>query len=225
MQLRERFVEQGASTIGDAELVALIFGTGAGGRSSMAIAAGLLERFDGLAGLARAEVADVAGEPGVGPVRAIKLLAALDLGRRSVRAEAVRPIVRSAEDAWERLRPALAGLGDEELHAIYLDRRHQVVGQRRLTRGTDGFTVVDPRQVFRPAVGMGACAVIIAHNHPSGDPTPSAQDRDVTRRVAAAGKVLGIVLLDHLVIGGNAFVSLAAEGILPRWCEEPVVMA
>lgn len=95
------------------------------------------------------------------------------------------------------------------------------MAHRRLTHGSDAFTVVEPRQVFRYAVGLGASAVILAHNHPSGDPTPSAQDREVTTRVARAGALLGLPLLDHLVAGDGAWVSLAAEGLLPTWGPPP----
>jgi DNA repair protein RadC len=219
---RERYAHDGPQTFGDADLIALVLGTGTPGRSPNAIAAALLERFEGLGGLTRAQVPEIAQVPGVGPVRAIRLHAALEAGRRSLRAAAVleRP-VSTAHDAWTALGPPLQGLPDEELHALYLDRRRRPLARRRLTQGSDAFTVVDPRQVFRPAIGLAASAVILAHNHPSGDPTPSPQDRDVTRRVAAAGKVLGIALLDHLVVGAIGYCSLAEEGALPPWHDEP----
>ena len=111
----------------------------------------------------------------------------------------------------------MRGLVQEQLHALYLDRRRYPVALRRLTQGSDRYTVVDPRQIFRTAMGVGASAVILAHNHPSGDPAPSEQDCHVTERVARAGETLDIVLLDHLVVGHRGYRSMAEEGLLPQW--------
>jgi DNA repair protein RadC len=215
---RERYSHHGATRFGDAELLALIIGTGTAGLSALEIGAALLSRYGGVAALASAQVADLQRQPGLGLARAVRVHAALALGRRSldVSGDPTQP-VRSPDDAHAQLGPGLRALPDEELHALYLDRRHRPRARRMLTRGSDGFTVVDPRQVFRPAVSLGASAVVLAHNHPSGDPTPSAQDREVTRRVAAAGRILGIALLDHLVIGDTDYVSLAEWGELPAW--------
>lgn len=195
----------------------MLLGSGVAGRSVLAIAGQLLDSFGGLSGLARAEPAELLAVPGVGLARAVRLHAALEAGRRATRGQAERPDpVRAPDDAVSWLAPALRGLPHEELHALYLDRRHRPLALRCLTRGSDGLTVVDPRQVFRPAVGLGAAAVVLAHNHPSGDPTPSTMDREVTRRTVKAGEVLGVSLIDHLVIGGSDWVSLAAEGVVPR---------
>jgi DNA repair protein RadC len=119
----------------------------------------------------------------------------------------------------------LRALEHEELHALYLDRRNRPMAVRALTRGSDAFTIVDPRQVFRPAVRLGALAVILAHNHPSGDPSPSPADLEVTRRVDRAGKVLGIRLLDHLVITAGAETSIAERGVLEAWSPAPITTA
>ena len=221
MRARERYATGGPAAFGEAELVALIVGTGVGGRSTLEIAGGLLDRFGGLHGLAHAHPVELEAVDGVGPARAIRLHAALELGRRAARPLPPRGTVLTAIEAYRELGPGLDGLEVEELHAMYLDRRRKVLAVHALTRGSDGFTVVDPRQIYRPAIGLGASAVIVAHNHPSGDPTPSEMDRDVTRRVAHAGKVLGIPLLDHLVIGGGRYVSLAQQGVLPGWSDSP----
>lgn len=217
---RESWLKSGSSAVADAELVALILGTGVTGRSALDVAEGLLGRFGGLWGLTRAETAELELEEGVGPIRAMRLHAALEAGRRSLLPKEVAPVIRTPRDAWRQFAAFMPARRDEELHALYLDRRRRLIARRELTRGSDGFTVVDPRQVFRVAVGLGAHAVILAHNHPSGDPTPSEQDREITRRVAAAGKLLGIALLDHLVIGTEGWASLAQEGLLPQWSQE-----
>lgn len=221
MRRRERYAVEGGEGVGDAELVALVLETGASGRGALQIAAELLERFGGLPGLASRQPHELRDVGGIGLARAVRLHAALTAGRRSYGAGDRELPVTDPAAAFAWLSPALRGLVDEELHALYLDRRRRPVARRCLTRGNDGFTVVDPRQVFRVAVGVGASGVILAHNHPSGDPTPSPQDRDVTSRVAQAGRVLGIPLLDHLVVGGDRYVSLAAEGELPSWSPIP----
>jgi DNA repair protein RadC len=221
MRRRERYLLDGPAGLGDAELLALLLETGAGGRSALAIAADLLDRAGGLHGLARRQPQEWLGIGGVGAARAVRVHAALELGRRALAGGPPHDVVTDAADAYAVLAPSLDGLMDEELHALYLDRRNRPLARRRLTRGSDALTVVEPRQVFRIAVGVGAAAVILAHNHPSGDPTPSAQDREVTDRVARAGSVLGIPLLDHLVVGRGGFVSLgrpwAASGVASPW--------
>ncbi len=217
MGRRERYRVDGPQTFGDAELVALVLGTGSAGRSSLEIAASLLDQFGGLSGLARRQPHELCQVGGVGAERAVRVHAALEIGRRALEPPEPQEPVCSPVHAWRVLAPALTGLQDEELHALYLDRRRRPIARRRLTRGSDAFTVVDPRQVFRVAVGVGASGVILAHNHPSGDPTPSPQDRDITDRVARAGRVLGIPLLDHLVVGAAEWRSLAEEGSLPPW--------
>jgi DNA repair protein RadC len=204
------------------ELLALVIGTGVAGRSSRAIAAELIDSFGSLDGVANAEVAGLQRVPGVGLARAVRVGAALQLGRRLGMVSPTGTRVTTAEQAVAVLGPGLRGLVDEELHALYLDRRARVLAVRTLSRGTDSYTIVDPRQVFRAAVGVGAHSVILAHNHPSGDPEPSVQDVEVTRLVADAGQVLGIAVLDHLVIAGPRFCSLAEQGALPEWHRRPV---
>lgn len=218
MRARERYVHVGPAQFGDAELVGLLLGTGSAQRSALEMGAGLLARFGGLPGLAMAEPRALMEERGVGLARAVRLHAALQAGRRSLRCDEGAPLaVLGPEDAARHLVPGLRGLQVEQLHALYLDRMHRPVALRMLAQGSDRACVVDSRQVFRPAVSIGASAVVLAHNHPSGDPTPSAQDLEVTRRVDRAGRVLGVRLLDHLVVGASSHVSLAERGALQAW--------
>ncbi len=218
MGRRERYRIEGPGGFGDAELVALILGAGIQGRTALEIAAGLLERFGGLGGLHRRQPHELMLEVGIGLERSVRLHAALEAGRRALRApELPDDPVQTPIAALRLLEPGLRGLVDEELHGLFLDRRRRPLALRRLTRGSDAFTVVDPRQVFRIAVGVGASSLILAHNHPSGDPEPSAQDHEVTHQVARAGRILGIQLVDHLVIGAGAFRSLAEAGVLSPW--------
>jgi len=151
-----------------------------------------------------------------------RLVASAELSRRAIHRSQIaqdQPLL-SAHSVVKYLETMTLG-PYETLSAIYLDRRRKPLAFRELSRGSDGFTIVDPRQIYRTAVSLGASAIILAHNHPSGDRTPSEQDRDVTRRVAHAGRVLGIVLLDHIVLGGGGrFTSLAEQGVLPSWSAE-----
>ena len=132
------------------------------------------------------------------------------------------PVVRSPADVYDLLAADMAHLPTEELHGLYLDRRQRLLHRRQLTRGNDRFTIVDPRMVYRVAVELGAASVIVAHNHPSGDPTPSSADAEVTRRLAEAGALLGVPLLDHVVIAAEGHASLAETGLLERWSSPPV---
>lgn len=214
---RERYASTGPDGQGDAELLALVIGTAAGGRSALAIAHALLDRFQGVRGVREAPLAALAGVAGIGPARAVRIHAALHLGGRAARPRLVRGTrLATPHDAWRLLSPRLLPLPVEELHALYLDRRHRLLAHVVVSRGNDHLTVVDPRAVFRPALQVGAAAVVVAHNHPSGDPEPSPEDLAVTRRLARAGHVLAVQLADHLVIADGGWTSLAERGHIPQ---------
>lgn len=210
---RERYLVTGPDGAGPVDLVALVLGTAAGGRSARTIASDLLDRFGGLPGLASASPQALAGVRGVGPARAIRLHAGLALGLQA-RADArlsATP-VDGARAAARWFLPALDGLPHEELHGLYLDVRGRPLAYRRLSSGNDRCTVFDPRQILRPAVELGAHAVLVAHNHPSGDPEPSVEDLRATRQLAGSCNLLGVKLEDHLVVGSGAYVSLRERG-------------
>ena len=212
--LREDYLLHGPERLGDADLLALLLGTGAGGQTARAIAAELLDTYRDLATLSAVAPQAIARVRGVGTVRALRIHAALQLGRRTaVQSNLREGPLRTAEDAATWLAPALQGLRREELHALYLDRRLRPICRRQLTVGNDAHTVVDARQILKIAVEVGASALVLAHNHPSGDPEPSFEDVQVTIAVAAAAEVIGVSFLDHLVVGGGRWVSLAARGV------------
>ena len=216
MRIRERYAMFGPEGFNDEELLALIIGLGAAGQSPQQLAVNLLQRHGTLSQLCTAPVSSLEQTPGIGPARAVRLHAALHAGQRAARSNRREPAtIRTPEDAWHMVRPNLEALEHEELHALYLSRRNVVIALRPLTRGSDQATIMDPRQVFRPAVQCGAAGVIIAHNHPSGDPTPSCTDISATQRLAAAGRVLGVALLDHLILGSGRFVSMGRAGEIP----------
>jgi DNA repair protein RadC len=211
---RERLRAVGARALAARELVALLVGSGGGGGTAAAIADRILGRAGGsLRRLAVLDVGALEGVAGVGIATAARVLAALELGRRAAAEDPVeRPRIQGPGDVYLRLGPRLRDLPQEEFHALLLDTRHRVIREVLVTRGTLDASLITPREVFRVAVVEGAAAVILVHNHPSGDPTPSPDDRAVTRQIAEAGHALGIPVLDHVIVGDGRFASLAEEG-------------
>jgi DNA repair protein RadC len=210
---RERLRTVGAANLSLSELLALVVGTGHGGHSAAVVGDRLLAAAEGsLARLAAFDVALLERIPGVGVATAARVSAALELGRRTAAAEGERgDHIRGPADVFARLGPRLRDRQQEEFHALLLNSRHRVIREVLITRGLLDSALIHPREVFRPAVSEGAAGVILVHNHPSGDPTPSAEDRAVTRQLGAAGRAVGIPVLDHVVVGAGAYVSLAEE--------------
>jgi DNA repair protein RadC len=207
---RERLFAHGPEKLSDAELLGILLGTGVPGATAVDLGRRLVARFGGLRGLERRAAADLAAERGIGPARAARLTAGLELGRRAAAAPLPRGLrIAGVEDVLRRFGPLLAGLGRERLFAVFLDRRNRVLGERLIAEGTIAEAAFHPREVFEPALREGASSVILVHNHPSGDPAPSEADRAITLRLAIAGRALGILVLDHVIIGGNDAVSLA----------------
>jgi len=194
------------------ELLALVLGPG-GPTPAAILAQQLLHRFTDLRGIARADADALGGVPGLGRRRAVRLLAALELGRRiGDDVGRARPLVRGPADVADLLAAELRGRDREHFLGLYLDARHRVAAVRTISVGTLDASLVHPREVFLPAVGMQAAAVIVAHNHPSGCARPSGDDLELTRRLARCGGLLGIELLDHLVVGDTEIVSIREYG-------------
>jgi DNA repair protein RadC len=206
---RERLRQSGASALSNAELLAIILRTGAAGENVVAQATRLLSRFDGLPGLARASVGELCAEHAVGEAKATQVLAALELGRRLLATHPdERPYVRTPEDVANLLLADMALLEQEHLRVILLNAKNQVLAAPEVYKGTVNATHVRISDLFRDAVREGAPSIIVVHNHPSGDPTPSADDAAMTRQVREAGSLLDIELLDHVVLARNGYVSL-----------------
>lgn len=213
---RERLRRLGGRALALHELVALLLGAGIRGVPAVAAAQGLVTRAGGtVRGLTRLGLEGLAAMEGVGPARAARLVAALELGRRAA-VEQADPgeRIRGPADVWRRVGPSLRDLDQEEFHALLLNTQHRVVREVFVTRGILDASLIHPREVFRPAVAEGAAAVILVHNHPSGDPSPSAEDRAVTRQLAGAGRTLGIPVLDHVIVGDGRWAALSDEGPL-----------
>jgi DNA repair protein RadC len=213
---RERLGALGPGALTTAELIAILIGTGRGGRSVLEVAARLVEVSDGsLRRLARRPPAELLRADGIGPTKAGRLLAAFELGARLAREE--RPPVqriREPDDVVRLFAGRLRDLQVEEFHLLALDSQSQVLREVLVTRGLLNSSLVHPREVFRAAIAEAAAGIIVVHNHPSGDPTPSAEDRAVTQQLAAAGRLLDLPLYDHVIIAGDRFVSLATLGLL-----------
>jgi DNA repair protein RadC len=209
---RERLRRVGPRNLAREELLALLIGSGSGHTSAVGVARSLTERFPSLDRFAAADVATLERVSGVGRATASRLVAAFELGRRAVaEAEPTDAPIRGPADVFRRIGPRLRDAGQEEFHALLLNTRHRVVREVLVTRGILDASLIHPREVFRLAVGEGAAGVILVHNHPSGDPTPSEEDRVITRQLSKAGRALGIPVLDHVVVGRGRYVSLATE--------------
>jgi DNA repair protein RadC len=213
---RERLWSLGPAALTTVELVAILLGTGGCGRTSLDIAAHLLEVGDGsLRRLARRPRAELLQAAGIGPGKAGRLLAAFEIGARLAR-EGRPPVqrIREPEDVARLFQDRLRDLQVEEFHLLALDSQSQVLREVLVTRGLLNSSLVHPREVFRAAIAEAAAGIIVVHNHPSGDPTPSAEDRAVTRQLAEAGRLLDLPLYDHVIIAGDRFVSMATLGLL-----------
>jgi DNA repair protein RadC len=207
---RERFAARGADQLTDGELLAIVLGAGTRGAGALDVAAALLRRCGGVSGLAQAAPRELRAELGVGPARAMLIQAAIELGRRAVAARPPRgQRLAGASEVWTYFRARLAPLRVEEFWAVSLDVRHRVQSETCLARGSLTSVEVHPRDVFRPLIRSAAAAVIFCHNHPSGDPTPSRQDLELTARLREVGELCGIPVLDHVIVGWEGYASLA----------------
>ncbi|CAM3384430.1 DNA repair protein RadC [Hydrogenibacillus schlegelii] len=209
---RERLLRYGAEALSDVELVAIMLRTGVRGESALRLAERVLAAAGGLRELLGMGIEELAAIRGVGTTKAVQLLAAFELGRRLAR-ELPRPyVVRSAADAARLLMDRLRYLAQEHFVVLFLNAKYELIGDKTIFIGTLDASLVHPREVFREAIRRSAHSIILAHNHPSGDPTPSAEDVRVTGRLVQAGRLLGIEVLDHIIIGDGVFRSLREDG-------------
>jgi len=212
---RERLGRLGAAALGDGELLALVLGSGTRRAGALALANLVLEAAGGIHGLAACSGNELQRVPGVGDARAAQVLAAVELGRRTlIRQPADRPQLLTPRDLAMFLLPEFGARPVEQFGVVLLDAKHRLVRTTVLTVGTLDRSVVHPREVFREAAAARAAGIVLFHNHPSGDPTPSADDLALTRRLVAAGELMGIDVLDHLVLTATRFVSLREIGRL-----------
>jgi len=212
---REKLWQHGASALGDNELVALVIAHGGRHGSALALANALLATYDGLHGLTRCTCDDLARLNGIGPARAAQIVAALELGRRTLtHAPAERIRLSNPNAAALYLLPRFGGRAIEQFGLILLDIKHRIIRTTVLVRGTLNTSHVEPRDVFREAALGGAAAIVVFHNHPSGDPTPSDDDVELTHRLVSAGVLMGIDVVDHVILGDVKYCSFKESGRL-----------
>ncbi|HVM60356.1 MAG TPA: DNA repair protein RadC [Verrucomicrobiae bacterium] len=218
---RERLKERGAAALMDAELIAILLRTGMKGTSAVQLALQLLQKFQTLENLARAPVEEIAHIKGVGETKAIQLKAAFELARRlSEGTRDKQKIISSPADAAGVMREAMRLLDREEFYVLLLNTKNGLIKRAPISRGSLNASIVEPREVFKDAIAVSAASMILVHNHPSGDPTPSSEDITVTKRLVKAGELLNISVLDHIVLGRHTagrdqdFVSLKELGLM-----------
>lgn len=213
---REKLLEKGPTSLTDAELIAILIGSGTTSGNALDIARDLLSTVQNdLADLSNMPIADLTAIHGLGKAKAIAIKAAMEIGRRRRDAQkSETPRVACSNDAFVLLQPDLSDLPHEEFWAVYLNRAAKVVRKKRISEGGVSGTVADPRIIFRTALHELATSIIVAHNHPSGNLEPSKADIELTKKLVAAGKVLDIQVIDHLIVGGRNYCSFADSGLL-----------
>jgi DNA repair protein RadC len=210
-EVRERLFRLGAPALTDPELLSVLLGMGP---RSNALAEEVVSRSGGLKAFLLKTPLELSAHPGLGPVRAAQVLAALELGRRAWRATERRPRMRTPKEIYAYLAPTLSALRREVFHVLCFNPRNVLLADVRVAEGTMDTCPVDPREVYAAALAARASAIVLAHNHPSGDPEPSGQDMSLTMQLAEAGQLLGIKVLDHLIVGDASYVSMMQRGLL-----------
>lgn len=212
---RERAVRLGPNHLTNQELLAILLGSGSKEESVMTLAGRVLMHFEGLKLLHDATIEELTAIKGIGPAKGVQILAAIELGRRMSQYKPhEKYVIRSPDDGASFIMEELRMLKQENFVVLFLNTKNQVIHRQTIFVGSLNASIVHPREVFREAVKRAAASIIVAHNHPSGDPTPSQEDIQVTRRLVESGKMIGIELLDHLIIGDRKFVSLKEKGYL-----------
>jgi DNA repair protein RadC len=211
---RERLLHYGAAALSSVELLAIILRTGTHDENVIRVAQRLLATFGGLTGLAKANTAELTSEKGLGPAKAAQLKAALEMGKRLlVESPDERPQIRSPADAANIVMSEMGLLDQEHLRTMLLDTKNRVLATPTIYVGSLNTSLIRVGELFREAIRSNCASLIVLHNHPSGDPTPSPEDVAVTRQIVEAGKLLDVEVLDHLVIGRQRFVSLKERGL------------
>nr|WP_304413581.1 DNA repair protein RadC [Halobacillus sp. BBL2006] len=212
---RERMIDLGASHLSNQELIAILLGSGTKQESVMELAQRLLIHFEGIWLLKDATIEELTAIRGIGVAKAVLIMSAIEMGKRMQQMKPVeRYMIRSPEDGADFVMEEMRDLKQEHFICLFLNTKNQVLHRQTIFIGSLNASIVHPREVFKEAVKRSAASIICAHNHPSGDPTPSQEDIQVTRRLKECGKMIGIELLDHLVIGDRKFISLKEKGYL-----------
>lgn len=212
---RERLLKYGAKHLSNQELIAILLVSGTKDESVMSLAHRVLMHFEGIKLLSEATIEELTAIKGIGPAKGVMILAAIELGKRL---NTFKPMelttIRSPKDGADYVMEEMRTLNQEHFVVLFLNTKNEVIHQETIFIGSLNSSIVHPREVFREAVKRSAASIICFHNHPSGDPTPSQEDIHVTRRLADSGKMMGIELLDHIIIGNRKYISLKEKGYL-----------
>jgi DNA repair protein RadC len=211
---QERLAKMGAKVLSTAELLAVLLRVGVEGENAIQLGQRLLKEFNGLNGLQQATFKEICNQHGIGQAKAAQIKAAIDLGRRlAVQSSKEQVIIHSPEDAADLVQYEMSALDQEQLRVVTLNTRNHVLGIKTIYQGSLNSSQVRVAELFRPAIRENAAAIIVIHNHPSGDPSPSPDDVSITKAIINAGKLLDIQVLDHLIIGRGRFISLNRRGL------------
>ena len=215
---REMLLKKGPEHLSPAQLLAIILRTGSEGKSALELAMELLDHFSGLSQIANASVYELCKIKGIGHAKAIQIKAAIEIGKRAMG----KPLksnkrIRSSKDVYEvclHYVPQFKGLKKEVFRVLMLDSKNRIFAESIVSQGSLTSSIVHPREVFAPAIKNSAASLIFLHNHPSGDPTPSPEDVEITRRLVKAGEIIGIKVLDHIIIGDEGYMSFADNRLI-----------
>jgi len=211
---RERLAKRGPSALKTAELLAILFRTGTRSLNAVELAEKVLQKFGSLEALSRASTKELQGIEGIGFAKSVEIQAAFELGRRlATESRTDRPVIRSSEDVARLMIPEMQSLDREHFKILLLNTKNHVLQTYTVSVGSLNASVVHPRECFREAIAAQAASIILVHNHPSGDLEPSNEDINLTRRLVAAGDLIGIKVLDHVIIAGNRHLSLMDKGV------------
>ncbi|AZR74863.1 hypothetical protein BBF96_07755 [Anoxybacter fermentans] len=211
---REKLIKWGPESLSNAELLAIILRTGSRNKTATGLAEELLGYINGLKGILDVSVEELLSIRGIGQVKAVQLVALGELTKRVHAAQYDKKTIQSANDLVEILMPRMRFLMKEVFLVVLLNSQNQILGIEEISKGSLNETIVHPREVFREAIRRSCSAIILAHNHPGGNPEPSLEDLKITRRLYKGGQLLGIQILDHLVLGDGRYVSLKERGII-----------
>lgn len=214
MRPREKMLNLGAASLSESELLAIIIGMGTKNMTAIEVADNLIKKYGDLRNLKQASLEELIDQKGIGLAKAVQIKAAFELGERVATITHYRTYIKSPEDVKNIVMEEMKYFDREYFRALYLDRKNGIIQMQDISMGGLHSSIVHPREVFKTAVKISAASIILVHNHPSGDPTPSPEDIKITKDLMEAGTLMGIPVLDHIIIGDNCYVSLKAKNLI-----------